>query len=382
MSNLETERDPGAPPARGPRRVRLALAVVVLGLTGVGAGMAVHRDRPRALEGPGYRITLEAEVRTGHQRAERLAFFADGSRLAVICPRYDRLMLYRVTDSPGLELERDVKLDGRPVSLAARGDRLVVLQRPAGDARHIEAAWWDVFDPHGERVGERLRVGYDPDDMAFSEDGQLALVVLSGNAEGEGNRPAPVLQIVDVTDLEHPRIRGAATFDRPKEDPERLAVRGTRAAVALRRANTVAEVDFADPDRPVVVERRPLPRGIQPGAVQFDRDGRLLVADEGNERLQEITADGHAEIRAMGAFAEFDGPDGIAWRFALSVPRSAVEVLRSGTSLGRVSLGGIGGVRPTDLAIHRLGDAEALIAVSDRSGGVHLLRLDERAGRP
>ena len=56
------------------------------------------------------RCTLAEVARegTGHQRAERVAFADGGRLLAVTCPRYDRLVLYRVTDRDTLELLDDI----------------------------------------------------------------------------------------------------------------------------------------------------------------------------------------------------------------------------------------------------------------------------------
>src|SRR5690606_31507375 len=130
-------------------------------------------------------------AQTGYQRAGRLAFLDRGRLVAVTCPRYDFLVLYRVTTEKTLEHFRDVKLGGKPVSLWPTKDRLYVLQRPSGDARHLVPAFWQVYDFDGQAIGPRFEVGYDPDDLVLTAEDQVALVLLSGHAEGESNRPDP-----------------------------------------------------------------------------------------------------------------------------------------------------------------------------------------------
>ncbi len=66
----------------------------------------------------------------------------------------------------------EIELEGRPVALAAFGDRFVVLERPTGDQRHVEPGWWETFDLDGNRVGGRNLAGYYPDDLAVAPDGK------------------------------------------------------------------------------------------------------------------------------------------------------------------------------------------------------------------
>src|SRR5262249_47732468 len=108
-------------------------------------------------------------------------------------------------------------------------------------------------------VGSKVRVGYDPDDLAILDDGQTALVLTSGHAEGESNRPDPALSTWGLGDA--PRLLGQVDFDRPGDDPDRvtLSARGQSAAVRLLGSNEVASTDLADRERPRIVGRSALP---------------------------------------------------------------------------------------------------------------------------
>jgi glycerol-3-phosphate acyltransferase PlsY len=373
---------------------RLAVAGLVgLALTGAGATVALRRVGSDSLSGPGFTLRVASQARTGHQRAERLAF-ADGGRvLAVICPRYNRLMLFDVEGCERLKVRRDVALDGRPVAVAAGPDRLLVVQRPAGDARHVEPAWWDAFDFEGNPKGERLRVGFDPDDLVMFDGGRTAVLLLSGRAEGEGNRPAPAAVVFDLSDPDRPARRGEVAFDQPGDDPERLVALaddtrgqpGPHAAVALRGSKAIAWLDLADPDRPRIAARDPFPGDSSPCALARSRDGCLWASDEAGSaawmpRPGSMASNPYSRTEGINSCVEIEMPGRPGWLLALSERRSAVEVLEVPDRLGQVRLGGLVGVRPRDLAWLPQGPGRGALAVSDRSGGVYLLTL--RADSP
>src|SRR4051794_24701915 len=116
----------------------IALAAIAPIALGVGVLLANRANRRSELVlGPG-RMTEVARVATGHQRADRVAFADQGKLLAVTCPRYNRVVLYRITDSETLELVKDVALEGQPMAVWATEDRLFLLQRPPGESRHLE----------------------------------------------------------------------------------------------------------------------------------------------------------------------------------------------------------------------------------------------------
>ena len=135
-------------PPSGRVATGLLVAIVVAPLA-VGLVIQAVR-RPELTVGP-YRLVETARVATGHQRAERLAFADRGRLLAVTCPRYNRVVLYGVAGEDGLKPVREIVLEGRPVAVWPTADRLYVLQRPAGDALHLEEGWWETFDFEGRR---------------------------------------------------------------------------------------------------------------------------------------------------------------------------------------------------------------------------------------
>jgi hypothetical protein len=364
------------------RRVVRSLVALVLALAAVSGWIVATRSRPSNMMGAGYRLETLGEVRTGHQRADRVAFIGDGSILATLAPRYNYLTLDRISDgeTPTASRIAEVRLDGRPVALAAGSDRILVLQRPAGDARHLEPAWWDEIRFDGTVTSERVRVGFDPDDLKLSDDGSTAYVLLSGSAEGESNRPGPCLAVFDRAGDVGVRLISEMTFDRAGDDPERLAIRGTRGAVALRGSNQIAWIDLSDREHPRLIGRESLPGGEEPHALGFDRDGRLLVSGGDAGHLWSLGDGPGATPRALGGgLTAWAGAMGDACWLGAVEDDSAVELWVDDVARGRLRLGGVwSGVRPLDVAwrADRDGDGMGLAAVGDRSGGVHLIRVE------
>ena len=242
--------------------------VLAAALAGVAGALAVQAAKRAELRLGPCTLTEVARVATGHQRAERLAFADHGRLLAVTCPRYNRVVLYRVTDDLRLELHRDIELEGRPVAIWPAEDRLYVLQRPAGDARHVEPGFWETFDFQGRRIGSRYRVGFYPDDLAITPDGRYALVLTSGRAEGDPHRPRPALAVIELgADSVAHRLAGRVELDNEGADPDRLALSasGRQAIVGMLRKDQTGD---RRPGRPGAAgDRRP----IEPG--DEDRNG-------------------------------------------------------------------------------------------------------------
>jgi len=348
----------------------LLVAVAVAG-AGIAYTLSTRATRVASTVAGPVVLTEVARVGTGHQRAERVAF-ADGGRvLAVTCPRYNRVVLYRVTDAHELEDIKDVELAGRPVALAAAADRFYVLQQPSGDARHVEPGWWEVIDLQGNRVGSRFVVGFYPDDLAMMPDGRHAIVLTSGRAEGGSHRPAPALDVVELTDgTTPPRVGGRLTFDDPRDDPARLnlSTTGRCAAVTLWGSNQVAAVDLFDPSKPTLAGRSPLPEGNVPYPSRIDDDAILMPVDSRSEAVwvpRPVESGKEAENLV-----------------ACTLPHeSGVRLYHVGTrrALGELTLSGpmnLGRIRPTGLAFS---PERGLIALANRSGGVHLIALQPRA---
>ncbi len=326
----------------------LSVAVVLVG------GAAAVVARPSRLVCDSVALEVVARVETAHQRAGRLEFLEGGRRLAVCCPRYNRVVLYQISSDLHFRIVRDIPLEGRPVAVRGWGDRLYVLQRPTSDSRHVEAGWWETFDSRGQKVGERFRVGFDPDDLVVSADGRTAWVLLSGRAEGEANRPAPELLAVDLGDGSvPPRIRGHAELGEPEADPERIHLdsEGRIATVTFSGTGPMALVDVSCPDQPSLLRRvervataspddLPPPAGVE--AVELAGPAACRVWVQENDSCLSVR----------------EGS------------RGAVETLPlRGTA-------NLGGIRPVGLAYSR---ERGLLAVSNRQGGsVHLIVVESR----
>ncbi len=366
------------PPSQGRIVLPLILGLLLLAAVGFAITKALQ---PATMRSNRIALAVAARVGTGHQRADRVAFLDSGRRLAVSCPRYDRMVIYQVTDSepPSLEPFRDVKLDGKPVALCATADRLYVLQRPSGDARHLEPGFWRSYDISGNPIGERFPVGYDPDDMVLTPDGRTALVLLSGNAEGETNRPDPELLAIEVgRNGAPPRVVSRFAFDQKGDDPDRLVLSedASHAAVVVRGTNQVVGFELGDPLHPSLTGRVPIANGDTPYVSQTAGDAILMPVLSRQVEAVAIPSDAEAATPPRNDRSHSQTGSGL-----LIVTRpedSTLEVLeiQPRRSLGRLPLRGpanIGGVIPTGIAYSR---ERELLAVANRSGGVHLVKVE------
>lgn len=342
-----------------------AALLIVLVVGGVGALLAGRVLRTATLDcGP---FTLEAlsRTRTSHQRATSPVFVEGGRTLAVLCPRYERLMLYSVVEGRTLRLRADVTLEGQPVALKADGDRLWVLHRPLGDRRHVEPGFLRAYRADGSPEGPRIVVGFYPTGLALLEEGRKAAVVSSGRSEGSADRGTPALEVVD---LEAGRVGARVEFDRPGEWPSRIAVAdsGRAAAVALKGSNQVAAIDLQDAGHPALLGRSPLAPLRLPYPSLADGDCILMPVDS------------PAECAILASGGEF--------LVGVTPESSDLEVRRllSKRPLGTLPLRGaanLGEVRPTGVACSPDG---TLVAITSRSGAVHLVgvRTKPAVGSP
>ncbi len=362
----------------------IALAVGVLA-AGSGALVANARRKVEIVAGP-YRVAEVARAATGHQRAERLAFADRGKLLAATCPRYGRVMLYRVSAAMTLDLIRDIEVAGRPVAIWPTPDRLFVLVRPPNDARHVEEGWWETFDLAGRPIGARTLAGFYPDDLAVAPDGRHALVLTSGRGEGGTHRAAPALTVYELAvGSTRPAPVGRLDFDQAGDDPARLALSpdGAEVAVTLQGTHALARVDFRDPTRPALASRVALPEASRPDAVRFDGRGGLLISDASAEGLWHQPEAGAPFVLrevegGVGDALAIPGPPGY-WAYTLPFD-SGLALLPAGSGPERThdrlpikGTANLSATRPLGLAY----DPErSLLAVSNRSGGsIHLVAL-------
>ncbi len=387
-------------PDRRSGRVAVPVLLVLTAVGVMGAGIIVWSARqPTSIVAGPYRVAEVARVSTGHQRAERLVFAAGGTLLAATCPRYDRVMLYRVTPAETLEVVADIAAGGRSVALASGPDRIYVLSRPNQDARHVEEGWWQAFDFQGQPITPRHKVGLYPDDFALigTEAVPRLLVLTSGRGEGDPARPAAALTTYDLaTDPAHPAVVSRFEFDQPGDDAGRVAVSpdGKMAAVSIVAPKpAVVWLDLTDPAAPGQIARCAWPRDSRPDALRFAADGSLLATDDGAGLLwHQARAATRPTTRPVeggaGDVVVIPGTNQpVYWAYSLPFD-SGVAFLPANAGSDEVPdrlplLGGrakLSGTRPTGLAI---APERGLIAVANRSGGsVHLISLQPMTTAP
>jgi acyl-phosphate glycerol 3-phosphate acyltransferase len=362
--------------------------VLFIAIAAPAVGLGLWISHQPVLDCGPFQLRPVARMATGHQRAERLAFVGGGEWIAVTCPRYNRVVIAHVGLGDTLEKAVDIALDGRPVALCARENRIYILERPIADAHHVEAGWLEVFDVAGRRLSSKFRVGFDPDDLVITADGRRALVLTSGCAEGEANRPEPALLAID---LGHsglsPSLGTRLVFEQPRDDPERisLAPSGTQAAVSLHGSNEIAWIDLSDIEQPRISNRTFLKT---PGAIAFGSDGSLFVTSTEEAGLWVIES---ANARPKALPVVGSGADVLVLPpenggLVCTLPdRSSLEIIdpRLGRSMGRLPLRGsanLATTRPLGLAFC---SERGILAVANRQGGsVHLIRIKHSGSPP
>jgi glycerol-3-phosphate acyltransferase PlsY len=368
------------------------VACLVLVSVGALGGIQLYRHVTLPIEASaGPWVLRETDrVTTGQQRVDRVAFAAGGSRLAATCPRYDRVVLFKIEPTAKMVLVKEIELEGRPVAIAAFGDQFVVLERPAGDRRHVERGWWETFDCDGNRFGGRNPAGFYPDDLCVSPDGKYLLLVSSGRAEGDQKKPLPALEIV-AADLSagSGRVVGHVEFD-ADDDPARLnlSASGQSAAVLLAKTNQTLAIDLSAPESPLLIGRSK-PSGADLPYISYSPGADWIMMPVASQSEAIAIESPHApQDRARGTEPSPAGP---ARYVAYTRSRDSVlEVFQTEPfySLGRIPLMGplnLSRARPSGIAYSR---SRGLVAVGTRSGAIHLIELvprvdstDSRPGR-
>ncbi len=327
--------------------------------------MVLRIARAATLDCGSFSLVDLGRVKTSHQRADRVAFADSGRLLAVTCPRYDRLMIYRVTESPALEPARDVELGGQPVAVCAARDRFLVLTRPTGDLRHVQKGSIRSIGFDGRPLAAPIEVGFYPDDLAIGPDGRFAFAICSGRAEGEPDRPLPSFATVDLAEG---RVVASVEFGGSKDDPWRvsLSTTGQAAAVTLRGSDVVAAVDLSDPRAPRLIGRTPLSAREVPYPSIDGPDWLMMPVANDREAVL---------MPSPGTDGPFDPVRGLVVSTLPDDSGLDVVEVASGTKLGRLPLRGtanLGEVRPMGIA----GSPDrGLLAVATRSGSVHLVAI-------
>ena len=312
---------------------------------------------------------------TGQQRSSRVVFADQGRKLAVMCPRYNKVLLYRVTQEATLEPVAEIAVEGRPVAIASAADRVLILQRPPGDDKHLGPGWWEAFDLEGKKYGDRIPAGFYPDDMAVTPDGRFLLVLCSGRAEGDAKKPLPGLDVYK-TSSEGTSLSPIGRLDlAPSDDADRLVVSasGDRALVTLPKAKQAVAIDLSRPEAPVIAGRNELPSADAP-YVSFSPDGDWIVMPT----LQES----EAVPLDRGNSSTGSGPDAPAIGYLVYTrpDQSALELAQVSPRLtvGQFPLKGplnLGGTRPSGLGFS---PERGLLAVATKPGTVHLIEIRSR----
>ncbi len=369
---------PPPPPRSGRIGVTLAILLAVLGLALLGGTLLV-RNAARSVEavaGP-WSLRETDRVVTGQQRVDRVAFATGGDCLAGICPRYNTLLIYRVDEAKTLHDAAETQLEGRPVAVVSLGKRFAVLERPAGDAKHLVPGWWEVFDTSGRRVGSRITAGFYPDDLAASPDGRLVYVLWSGRSEGDDKKPPATLQVVSLDPVTAAaRPLGQVTFD-ATDDPERLSLSASShyAAVLLAKSKRIAAVDVTDPAAPRLIGRTPIATTGTPYVSQSDDEDWIMMpagTAGSTVALESPRTPGHHRTPATASHADY--------LVTAREDESALEILqaRPQHEIGRFPLLGpfnLGHTRPTGLAYS---PERGIIAVATRTGSIHVVELRTR----
>ncbi|WP_422926544.1 glycerol-3-phosphate 1-O-acyltransferase PlsY [Singulisphaera sp. PoT] len=349
------------------RIVMVAIASIAIALVVI---LTAPARRPTELTVGRFELKEVDRVGTGHQRADRVTFANNGKLVAVSCPRYNRVVLFELTKRMELEEVRDIELAGRPVAICATRDRLYVLERPSGDQRHVEPGWWETFDFRGEPMGERQMAGMYPDDLVVSSDARHVFVISSGRAEGDAKRPMPALEVFNV-EKERPKLVSRLEFDKSGDDPARFALSksGLVGAVTLLGTNQLAAIDLTDLTRPKQVGR---------SDIQEDHVPRFSTID-GDSILMGLGPETEATLVTSPVVHDF--PSG--W-IACAMPNEASLILYEADtqkSLGSIPLraGGLNLTRTRPTAVD-FDPNQGLLAVANRSGGVHIITIKESGG--
>jgi acyl-phosphate glycerol 3-phosphate acyltransferase len=368
------------------RSGRIGLVVLaglfVLSLVAIGGTWLIRQARTPIVASAGLWSLRETDrVATGLQRIDSVAFDAHGTRLAATCPRYGRLALYQVELQGKLSLLREVDLEGRPVGLAAIGDRIIALVSPANDQRHVEAGWWQCFDFEGNAIGGRNVAGYYPDDVAATPDGKHLLVLTSGRAEGDDKKPFPGLDVVALNnDCSPVRIVGHVTFE-VRDDPVRIALSasGNCAAVLLAKTNETLALDLASVQAPRVISRiKPTAAEVPYLSASTDREWIIMPVASQAEALAIKPPLAGTSVALGPAQSEPSKPE---YLLCTRQRESVLELVKTTPlqTLGQIPLKGpfnLGRTRPSGLAYS---PERGLAAVATRTGTIHVIELAPRS---
>lgn len=362
-------------PPSGKLAVILLCSLVPISVLIVGGAWAARNTlEPVEVHSGAWTFREVDRVSTGLQRAERVQFSDDGTLLAVTCPRYNKLVIYRVAPAGRLDRAAEVALDGRPVALAVGGDRFLVLQRPPGDRCHLEPGWFEVIDGDGKRVGSKVPAGDYPDDLALAPDRKTLYVLSSGRGEGGAQKPPPRLDVFQADANLDAFTLGEHVDFNTADDPLRLRLsrRGGCAVVSLRGQKTAPSFDLSDPNRPRLIGESTLPDSgkSELSSSPIDGDSIILPVEAESEAVAiNLLGRGRGSSGDDLPFLACTNPDDSTVEVTQPLRREVIArfPLRGRFNLGRSHPNGIA-----------YSPDKNLIAVAGRTGSVHLIAIESQ----
>jgi glycerol-3-phosphate acyltransferase PlsY len=356
----------------------VALSLVVIALVAASLWLARNAHETVELTAGPWRLVETHRESTGSQRASRVAFADSGRKLAVMCPRYNNVLLYDITADARTERSAELALRGRPVAMATTGNQILVLERPAGDDKHLKPGWLERFDLEGQSMGEPTEAGYYPDDLAATPNGRHVVVLSSGQGEGDADKPLPAIRVFEMSP-DALRAIGRLELE-PKDDPARLilSAQGTRALVTLRASNRMVAIDLSDPASPFLAGRNVIASSDAP-YLSFSPDGDWIVMPS-SIGAESVAMDSSTLLRnevtnslTRADYLLFTRPEQAAVELDQVDPRREI---------GRFPVKGplnLGASRPSGLAFS---PERGILAIATKPGTVHLVSIRSRLDEP
>jgi acyl-phosphate glycerol 3-phosphate acyltransferase len=371
---------PTDPPTSKPagcvhRSLLFGLTVLVIAIVGPTLWLVRHARAPIvATAGPWSLRETHREL-TGQQRCSRVVFADHGKTLAVVCPRYNKILLYRVTPGAALELVSEIAVEGRPVAIAAAGKRIVVLERPANDDKHLQPGWWESFGLDGRKLGPRIAAGYYPDDLAVSPDGKLLLVLCSGQGEGDEDKPLPGVEVFSTAFEQNAAPPIGRLSLQPSDDPDRLwlSASGKCGLITLPKTKQTVAIDLSRPEAPIVAGRSDLAHADGPYVSSSADDDWIIMPAAGEHEVVAMeglnSPAGHGRGICSADYLVYTRPEQSILELVQVTPRC---------TLGQFPLKGplnLAGTSPSGLAFS---PDRGLLAVTTKPGAVHLIAIQSR----
>ncbi len=357
------------------RSLLFGLAVLVIAIVGPTLWLVRHARAPiMATAGPWSLRETHREL-TGQQRCSRVVFADHGKMLAVLCPRYNKILLYRVTPRVALEPISENAVEGRPVAIAAAGERIVVLERPANDDKHLQPGWWESFGLDGQKIGPRIAAGYYPDDLAVTPDGRFVIVLSSGRGEGDKNKPLPGIEVFSTALVQDAAPSIGQLSLQPSDDPDRLwlSASGKCGMITLPKTEQTVAIDLSRPEAPTVAGRSELAHADGPYVSSSADHDWIIMPAAGEHEVVAIKGLNSPALQGQGTcsadYLVYTRPEHSILELVQVAPRCTI---------GQFPLKGplnLAGTSPSGLAFS---PERGLLAVTTKPGAVHLISIQSR----